>query len=315
MPPSSSPHSNEISDVILLTGFLGAGKTTLLKRILSWETDLSDTVVMVNEFGEVGIDGALLKSAGTDVVEMTSGCICCTLSADLHQSLNRTYDEFRPARILIESSGVADPTAISEVLAAPGMHRKLALKKTITVLDADFWSVREAIGRLFYNQLEMGDLILLNKIDLLDAAEVPVYLKEIRDTIHNAQVVPTIQCRVDPDTLWSVAVPKGIGLKTMAYYEPTSGRESVTADQYMTFSFQTSKQLDEGRFRTFIDNLPPEMFRMKGPVRLADRTVMVNYVGGHNEWVPWDESDTQLAFIGWHIDPDKTRDQLKQCLF
>ena len=67
--------------VIILAGFLGSGKTTLLKQILSWETDLSGTVVVVNEFGDVGIDGALLKDAGSDVVELTSGCICCTLTA------------------------------------------------------------------------------------------------------------------------------------------------------------------------------------------------------------------------------------------
>ena len=73
--------------VILISGFLGSGKTTLLKRILAWEDDLSGTVVLVNEFGEVGIDGSLLTESGSDVVELTSGCICCSLVADLRQSL------------------------------------------------------------------------------------------------------------------------------------------------------------------------------------------------------------------------------------
>jgi len=95
--------------VILLSGFLGAGKTTLLKHILSWRSDMSGTVVIVNEFGEVGIDGSLLRNAGTDVVELTSGCICCTLSTDLKQSLERIWAQYRPQRILIESSGVAAP--------------------------------------------------------------------------------------------------------------------------------------------------------------------------------------------------------------
>ena len=85
------PDTQEIEKarVVLLSGFLGAGKTTLLKRILSWETDLADTVVLVNEFGDVGIDGALLKQSGSDVIELTSGCICCTLSVDLTQSLTK----------------------------------------------------------------------------------------------------------------------------------------------------------------------------------------------------------------------------------
>ena len=83
------------ADLLLLAGFLGAGKTTLLKRILSWEADLSETVVLVNEFGDIGINGALLKDSGSDVIELTSGCICCTLSADLHQSLTRIWNRFR----------------------------------------------------------------------------------------------------------------------------------------------------------------------------------------------------------------------------
>ena len=82
--PLTQPKEQK-SAVFLLSGFLGAGKTTLLKRILAWESDLSDTVVLVNEFGDVGIDGDLLKNSGSDVVELTSGCICCTLSADLKQ--------------------------------------------------------------------------------------------------------------------------------------------------------------------------------------------------------------------------------------
>lgn len=75
--PSSQAHRK--SEVTIIAGFLGAGKTTLLKKILSWESDLSETVVIVNEFGDVGIDGSLLKNAGSDMVELTGGCICCTM--------------------------------------------------------------------------------------------------------------------------------------------------------------------------------------------------------------------------------------------
>jgi G3E family GTPase len=300
--------------VIILAGFLGSGKTTLLKQILSWETDLSGTVVVVNEFGDVGIDGALLKDAGSDVVELTSGCICCTLTADLKQSLDRIYRQFKPDRILIEASGVADPTSIASVLTEPGLRDCLALKKIITVLDGDFWDAREAFGPLFYNQLEMAHLILLNKVDLLDPDQIPQFLKEIHQEITDSQVVPTIHCQVDPHTLWEDHKPRYVGLKPIDFFQADKGRNSVDASSYVTFSFKTATPLAEACFKRFMDRLPFEMFRMKGPVRFPDRTVMVNFVGGRGEWSPWPENeDTRLAFIGWNIGAEKIIKKLEDC--
>ncbi|MGD9228091.1 MAG: GTP-binding protein, partial [Desulfobacterales bacterium] len=93
-----STQRNKTAEAVLLSGFLGSGKTTLLKRMLSWEDNLSETVVVVNEFGDVGVDGALLKDSGSDVVELTSGCICCSLQIDLKQTLTQIRERFRPRR-------------------------------------------------------------------------------------------------------------------------------------------------------------------------------------------------------------------------
>ena len=156
------------SEVILFSGFLGSGKTTLLKRVLSWQEDLSGTVVLVNEFGDVGIDGGLLQGSGSEVIELTSGCICCTLSSDLKQSLEGIWRRFCPKRILIESSGLADPTAIISVLRDATLSEKMEIKKVITVLDVDSWEAREVFGPLFFNQLDAAHLVLLNKVDLIE---------------------------------------------------------------------------------------------------------------------------------------------------
>ena len=320
------------ADILLLAGFLGAGKTTLLKRILSWEADLSDTIVMVNEFGDIGIDGALLKDSGSDVIELTSGCICCTLSADLHQSLTRFWERFKPRRILIEASGVADPKSITTVLQDPQIGQHMALNKIITVLEADIWRAREVFGQLFYNQLEMAHLILLNKVDLLAAEKIPQFLEEIHDAIPDCQVVPTIHCEIDPEALWTPAQPKMTELKPIQFFQTASlngkpdslnshpaGHEHdshlAKSVNFVMFSFRDAGILDETRFKNFIRNLPWELFRVKGTVRFADRLEMLNFVGGKSEWSPWEgEAETRLAFIGWKINADETLKDLKRCL-
>ncbi len=315
--------SEHKAEILLLSGFLGAGKTTLLKRILSWETDLSDTVVMVNEFGDVGIDGALLKDSGSDVIELTSGCICCTLSADLHQSLTRIWNQFKPRRILVEASGVADPKSITTVLQDPQIGQYMRLKKIITVLEADIWGAREVFGQLFYNQLEMAHLILLNKIDLTAAEKIPQFLDEIHEVIPDCQVVPTIHCEIDPETLWTHAHPKMSKLKPIEFFQPSA--EDGKSDpqhshppksvDFVMFSFQDSGTLDEVCFKNFIRNLPWELFRIKGTVRFADRLEMLNFVGGKSEWSPWEgDTETRLAFIGWKIKKEEILKDLKSCL-
>lgn len=324
-----TPHK---SAVFLLSGFLGAGKTTLLKRILAWETDLSDTVVLVNEFGEVGIDGALLKNSGLDVVELTSGCICCTLNANLKQSLVSIWEKYKPRRIFIEASGVADPTAILTVLEDSPLNDTMALEKIVTVLEADLWEAHENFGRFFYNQLNAAHLILLNKIDQLDEWKIPRYLDEIHAIIPGCQVVPTLRCSIDPATLWTPAAAKRLMLKPMHFiqeiasddlgqssqHDPGEGRGQATAiqpDQFVTFSFQDSRTMDEICFNHFIKALPWEVFRMKGPVRFADRTEIINFVGGKGEWYKWDgQPETRLAFIGWKVNPSKILERLGRCV-
>jgi G3E family GTPase len=314
------------TDVLLLSGFLGAGKTTLLKRILNWETDLSDTVVLVNEFGEVGIDGALLEGAGSDVVELTSGCICCTLSNDLKQTLIRIQKEFTPRRIFIESSGVADPTAVLPVLESSPLTETMKLDKIVTVLDADFWEARENFGPLFYRQLETANLILLNKVDLVPSTDVPHYLEEIHDVFPGCQVIPTVRCNIDPSTLWSPTTPKGAMLMPMKLFSDKdsandghgSHKEEASTGkgtQFVTFSFTETQQLNEECFNQFAEALPPEVFRMKGPVRLTNRSIMINHVGGKSEILAWpDVGQTTLAFIGWNIDKEKILSRLRKCI-
>jgi len=323
--------------VMLLVGFLGAGKTTLLKHILSWKADMSDTVVIVNELGDIGIDGSLLQGEESDIIELTSGCICCTLIVDLKVLLKRIWERFNPQWLFIEASGVADPASLNSLFHEDEIKQHTEFFQIITILDAECWEMREIMGQLFHRQLNAADLILLNKIDLLDTDKVKRCIKEVREALPQAKVLPTMHCRIDPESVsWEVrqdeldwaevqsfaeSLPqgsiKGTDLNHDSHehaHEQVDGDHASEAD-FVAFSFQDSKPLDEACFKRFIEELPFEVFRVKGTVRLPDRTVLVNFVGGRSEWTDCDyPADTRLAFVGWEIEADETLCKLKECV-
>jgi len=319
----SSP-AHRKSEVIIISGFLGAGKTTLLRKILSWESDLSETVVIVNEFGDVGIDGSLLKNAGSDVVELTGGCICCTLKADLNLTLKEVWRQFNPKRIFIETTGVADPFMITDVFDDAELHDQMKVFKVITVLDIELWEARGCFGTVFSNQLRQADLILLNKIDVADENKISQFLREIHEAIPNSQVVPTIHCNVDPEIVLAdrTRIPQLANYDELNHHHHDHGPQGENQDDYekgsfpyISFSFRSNDALDEKCFKLFTENMPWELFRMKGPVRFHDRTVLVNYVGGRNEWSAWEgHEETCLVFIGWKVDKEETIRKLENCI-
>ncbi len=319
-----SSQAHRKSEVTIISGFLGAGKTTLLKRIISWESDLSETVVIVNEFGDVGIDGSLLKNAGSDVVELTGGCICCTLKADLNLMLKTVRKQFNPKQIFIETTGVADPSMITDVFDDAELHDQMQVLKVITVLDIELWEAREVFGTVFSNQLRQADLILLNKIDIYDESKISQFLEEIHEAVPHSQVVPTIHCNVDPE----IVLAGRTGIPQLARYDELNhhchdhGSQEENQEDYkkesfpyISFSFRSDYALNEKRFKLFTENMPWELFRMKGPVRFQDRTVFVNYVGGKNEQAVWDGfEETCLVFVGWKVDQDEIIRKLKNCI-
>ena len=316
------------SKVFIITGFLGSGKTTLLKRILKSAKDLSRTIVIVNEFGKVGIDGSLIKNtAAANIVELNSGCICCSLKIDLIQTLQILWEKYAPERIIIEATGVADPLSIIETLDDRMLSPHFQYEKTIMVVAGDFWEARHVFGTVFKSQLNHSDLILLNKIDTLEKSDIPVILKEIADESKNSRVIPTLYGNIDPNILWSGMKKRtrdtGIDPFFKTYepekdlYAPVNGKGSTSAKDagFITFSYETPLALDEKKFLEFIDNVPLELFRIKGRVRFIDRTDMLNFVGGKSEWIKWpDSTATCLTFIGWDVVEDLTLERLNSCI-
>lgn len=321
----SSGADFEKTKIFLLAGFLGSGKTTLLNRILSWETDFSDTVVLVNEFGKIGIDGSIIKSKshGRDVIELSSGCICCTMKDELYNSLIEIIEKFNPKQILLEATGVAEPESIKDIIETDFLRERMTIEKTITVLSVRYWIGREVYGPFFMNQVEQADLILLNKIDTITRVQLEKAVADLRETLPQTTILPTLYCEVDPEVIWQ----RSTKMRLRNFYtsrQPSFSLESnknialnAKQDQigFETFDFVSEAPIDKSLFEDYLNSLPWEIFRIKGPVRFQDRTLLLNYVAGQIDWQEWDTSDpTRLAFIGIAIDAEQMIKKIKECI-
>lgn len=297
-------------NVILISGFLGAGKTTLLLHILKWPGDLSKTALLVNEFGRIGIDGDLLEGFQTPMVELTNGCICCSIQGDMLKAIGEILDGFHPERLLIEATGVADPFDILRFLSTSTLSSRFSPPKVVTVLDADLWEGRECFGPLFFNQIKAADLLLLNKIDLLPNDDVPKFLEEIREVNKSCSIIPTYHAQIDPEALW-------VPVMDQAFHMPGLITPHGSAEElgYVTFAFEETVAFKDDCFRRFMERLPMELYRVKGFALLNDKRFFLNHVGGKTEWTELDRSGpTKLAFVGWKVDEEEVLNQLKSCL-
>ncbi|SFZ70819.1 CobW family GTP-binding protein [Chitinimonas taiwanensis] len=169
--------------VNLITGFLGVGKTTAIRRLLANKPAEQYWAVLVNEFGEVGIDGAAISSASAqlNVVEVPGGCICCTTSPMLRVSLTKLLRERRPDRLIIEPSGLGHPSGIIDVLRDPYLAAALDVRATITLVDPrQLNDTRYTSHEIWREQITLADVLIANKCDRADAAEVDHFMAMAR---------------------------------------------------------------------------------------------------------------------------------------
>ncbi|EAU40232.1 hypothetical protein FP2506_11767 [Fulvimarina pelagi HTCC2506] len=193
--------------VDIVVGFLGAGKTTTLRRMLAEANPAEKTVVLVNDFGELGIDGSLLSGQGADVVELPNGCICCSLRKDLSAQLREVVATMAPDRVLIEPSGVADVASLLQVLAAPEIATNVKATKLFTVIDAGaFLADYARMPDYFDVQARIAPVFILNKIDLVSESE----LSTVRETLialnPKARVLPARYGAVEEELIPSQAI-------------------------------------------------------------------------------------------------------------
>ncbi len=190
-------------EVALLTGFLGAGKTTLLQRLLA-DPALADTAVLINEFGEVGLDHHLLERIDERTVLLQSGCLCCTVRGELAQALRdllsrRTRGAVPPfARVVIESTGLADPyPALSTLRAEPVLRHHVAPGNVVTVVDAPNGAANLARHAVSTRQVAAADRLVVTKTDLADAATTAALLAALRAINPTAPLLQAAEAPID----------------------------------------------------------------------------------------------------------------------
>ena len=195
--------------VTIITGFLGSGKTTLLNHILSNQEGLK-TAVLVNEFGEIGIDNDLLITAEDSddtMVELSNGCICCTINIDLMDAVYKVLErQDKIDYLVVETTGLADPLPIALTFLGTELRDLTRLDSIVTVVDAENYSLDLFNSQAAYNQIAYGDILLLNKAELVNEADLDALEGKVRDIKEGARIIRTTRSEVPLPLILSVGL-------------------------------------------------------------------------------------------------------------
>jgi G3E family GTPase len=315
--------------ITILTGFLGSGKTTLLNRILSGNHGLR-VAVLVNDFGAINIDAELVVGVESDVISLANGCVCCTIRDDLIETVFETIDRpERPEYILLEASGVAEPASIAMTFNNPAFRDRLRLDSILCVVDADQVFAAPETMELKLYQMACSDLVILNKVDLVDRDHVASIRRWLDSRFHRYRLIEASHCDVPMEVVLSVGRfdPGQLhsGSPRHAGCDPGCTDERHDHSRaFSTWSYETDRPLSLGALRAAAAKLPADIYRAKGVIHTADepyRRCVLQVVGRRVEISLagiWDDRQprTQIVAIGapGAIDPDAMRDAFDRCV-
>ncbi len=201
----------------LMTGFLGVGKTSAIRHLIRQKPNEERWSVLVNEFGEIGIDGAIIESVGgsrLSVTEIAGGCFCCSSDAPIDSMLMELIEQTRPQRLLIEPTGLGHPAKILDTLRGPRFRRLLDLQATICIADAsDFANPGVTNVDVFQDQLHMADVVVVNKLDRTPPAQLAPFLSHLSQLFPpKSQILTTTQGMIDLSLLSTEIAPERVPL-------------------------------------------------------------------------------------------------------
>ncbi len=333
--------------VTVLTGYLGAGKTTLLNRILS-EPHGKKYAVIVNEFGEIGIDNELIVNADEEIFEMNNGCVCCTVRGDLIriiEGLMRRKGKFDA--IIVETTGLADPAPVAQTFFIDdAVGAKTRLDAVVTVADAKWLKDRLKDAPEAKNQIAFADVILINKTDLVSPEDLREIEARIRGINPYARLHRTERAKIP---LAEVLGRNAFDLDRILDLEPEflqgnghdhsddhdhehehghhhHGLKHYHDEDMQSLALRSEKPLDPDKFFPWVQNLVategPKILRCKGilafrddPDRFVFQGVHMILDGDHQR--PWTESEkreSRIIFIGRNLPDEKIREGFESCI-
>lgn len=269
--------------ITLITGPLGSGKTTLLRHILA--TQSGKIAVVMNEFGEIAIDTKVIEGKNVRIAELGGGCVCCSLLGEFEVAVNEIIEKISPARIVVETTGLAEPEAL--VFDIQDALPQCRLDGVVSVIDADMLIRFPEVGHTTRLQIESADFLLLNKVDLIEAAQIEPLETKLREINPTATIVRTERCRIDPELLFGIGRERKI-----------ARLEHLRDHEFESFAFISDEIFSRNRFDAFADGLPTSVVRAKGFIRFEDSSQLFNFVAGRWELEPFESDRTELVFIG-----------------
>jgi cobalamin biosynthesis protein CobW len=297
----------------ILTGFLGSGKTTLLKYIMQHGLQQRRVAIIMNEIGDIGIDGKVITGLeGVEsMVEFNSGCVCCTIDDYRFAiAVQQIIEETKPDLLIIETTGLADPNPISDRLRAASVARDAV----ITMVDAATFLQFSAEHEVLDEQVGAADFLVLNKIDLVNDRQRQQVEKRLRRLNRRALMLAASYGQVATDLLFSTSVSayrarlQAAGKTSAAPAAPHAhGHETIQA-----FSYETHWPVDLYAFERFLNKLPANVYRAKGLLQLTRGAFphLFNFTCGRFNFHPLSPDlggrfPTQGVFIGKDIHPYK----------